>query len=51
MAQLQPPKSHHNQRMVALARTLRALWMAPTAADAFTLALNHLHQVLDFARS
>ncbi|MEB3289609.1 MAG: GAF domain-containing protein [Leptolyngbya sp.] len=48
MAQLQPPESRHDQQMIALARILRALRMAPTVADALTLALNHLHQILAF---
>lgn len=48
MAQLQPPESRHDQQMVSLSRSLKAVRAAQTPTDALLLALDHLHQALDF---
>lgn len=48
MAQLQPPESRYDRQMASLARVLRAIQRASSAADALTVALDYLHQTLPF---
>ncbi|TVP70710.1 MAG: GAF domain-containing protein [Leptolyngbya sp. LCM1.Bin17] len=48
MAQSYPTDPPYDQQMMSLSRILKALRGAITAAEAITLALDHVHQELDF---
>jgi GAF domain-containing protein len=48
MAQSQPMESLYDQRMASLSRALKTLRGAQTADEAITLALDHVHQELEF---
>jgi GAF domain-containing protein len=48
MAQSHSPDPPYDQHMMSLSRILKALRGATTAAEAITLALDHVHQELDF---
>lgn len=48
MAQLQPTEPRHNQQLVSLSRTLKAIRAAQSAADALVITLDHLHPTFAF---